>query len=197
MKMKRLVLFPLVYVFATAPSDIYAAEESNLGDGNITVKLDYINFSDDVVKNSDTDRGLYVGIEGFTEIKSNLYLGMELGYTNPDGTVNILGTDVNTELTFVPIELNLKYVVEAAPNLLVDFGAGVSSSYVEEEAFARGVSNSADDWLFGGQICIDLSYKFDRLFIGINGKYQLTEDFKDFDYDYSNWRIGGQIGFMF
>jgi hypothetical protein len=68
-----------------------------------------------------------------------------------------------------------------------------------------GLSISADDWLFGGQFFIDLNYKFNQWFLGINAKYQITEDFEewghpyglDLDHNLNNWRIGGQIGFWF
>jgi hypothetical protein len=44
---------------------------------------------------------------------------------------------------------------------------------------------------------MDLNYTMNQFFIGVNTKYQLTEDFKDFNYNYNNWRIGGQLGVMF
>ncbi|MBM4141655.1 MAG: hypothetical protein FJ242_09295 [Nitrospira sp.] len=113
----------------------------------MAAKLDYLKFTADEVKNSDVDTGLYVGLEGYGEIAPNLYLCMEVGYVKPDGKVNILGVDIDTEVTFVPIELNLKYAIQAAPNFIIDLGAGVSYNYVKEKASALGVSASLDDWL--------------------------------------------------
>jgi len=87
------------------------------------------------------------------------------------------------------------------PNFVIDLGAGISYNYIKEEATASALGNtesaSIDDWLFGGQFFVDMNYTIDQFFIGINGKYQLTEDFKDFNYSYNNWRVGGQIGIMF
>ncbi len=195
--MKRLFLFSLIMAFLAASTAAYAAQKASLGIGNIAVKADYISFTADEMEGSDTDTGLYLGIEGYGKIAPNLYLGAEVGYANPEGKA--LGFD--TELTFMPIELNLKYAVESTPNLAVDFGIGASYNYVEEKASGYGVSVSIDDWVFGGQIFADLNYKMDMFFIGINAKYQITgkADFKeiDTDYDYSNWRIGGQVGLMF
>jgi Outer membrane protein beta-barrel domain len=122
-----------------------------------------------------------------------LYLGMEVGYANPDG--NVLGID--TEVTFVPIELNLKYAIPASPNLVFDLGAGASYNYVQEKVSLSGVSVSSDDWLFGGQVFADVNYTSGIFFIGINGKYQITEDIKGGNYSYNNWRVGGQVGVMF
>jgi len=191
--MKKLLLLVLVSVIVMTSTALYAAEKAPLGFGNLAVKLDYINFTDDVLKDTDVDQGLIVAIEGYGQVVPNLYLGMEVGYANPDG--NVLGID--TELTFVPIELNLKYAIPASPNLVFDLGAGASYSYVEEEASLFGVTSRADDWLFGGQVFADMNYTSGMFFIGINGKYQITEDIEGGNYSYNNWRVGGQVGVMF
>jgi hypothetical protein len=85
--------------------------------------------------------------------------------------------------------------------LVVDFGAGVSYNWMKEEFSGRNISSPGDDWLWGGQFFAALNYKIDRFFIGINGKYQLTEDFEindnETDVNANNWRIGGQVGIMF
>ena len=99
---------------------------------------------------------------------------------------------------FEIIAVNLKYVIEAAPNVVIDFGAGASYNYSEisiQNLFSTDIED--DDWLFGGQIFADLTYKIKRFFMGINGKYQITENFKDEDFDFTNWRLGVQIGMMF
>lgn len=199
--MKKLFLFLLMVAFVIASSAAYAAQQipykAAIGMSNLAVKVDYINFTDDVVEDFDNDEGLYVGLEGYTAITPNLYLGAEVGYANPDGSIYIEGYRVDTEVTFVPIELNLKYAIQAAPQLVIDLGTGVSYNYVEEEESTFGFFDSRDDWLFGGQFFIDLNYTMNQVFIGVNAKYQLTEDFKDLNYDYNNWRIGVQIGLMF
>lgn len=199
--MTKLFLFLLMVGFVIASSVAYAAHrvpyKAALGIGDLAVKVDYINFTDDVVKDFDNDEGSYVGLEAYAAITPNLYLGAEIGYANPDGRIYIEGVPLDTEVTFVPIELNLKYAIKADPNLVIDFGAGVSSNYVKEEESAFDFSDSRDDWLLGGQFFMDLNYTMNQFFIGVNTKYQLTEDFKDFNYNYNNWRIGGQLGVMF
>ncbi|OGW36505.1 MAG: hypothetical protein A2Y97_14090 [Nitrospirae bacterium RBG_13_39_12] len=191
--MKKVLFLLLFVVFLTASTAVYAAEKAPLGNSNIAVKLDYIKFTDDNLKDADVDTGLYVGLEGYTTIMQNLYLGLEVGYANPEGDA-FFG---NTELTLVPIELNLKYSAEAAPSLAFDLGAGISYNYGEFEVSGGGSSDSVDDWMLGGQFFADINYKIDNFFIGINGKYQITEDFKDYEFDLNNWRVGGQIGLMF
>ena len=195
--MKKLLLVSFLFVMVLGSSAAFAAEKASLGAGNVALKLDYISFTESELKDTEVDTGFYIGLEAYGEITPNLYLGAEVGYANPDGSVGI----VDTEATFVPIELNLKYAFKAAPNLAIDIGAGVSYNFakVETTASALGISlsDSEEDWLFGGQFFVDLNYTVNQFFIGVNAKYQLTEDFEDADVNFSNWRIGGQVGIRF
>ena len=191
--MKKLLLFLLTFAFIIASTSVYAAQTAPLGSGNIALKLDYIDFTNGDLDDTDVDTGLYLGLEGYGEIAKNLYLGMEVGYTQPNGDTG----SYDTELTFVPVELNVKYAVESGTDFIIDFGAGASLNYGEFKISGPGLSDSVDDWLFGGQIFTDLNYKIDRFFFGINAKYQVTEEFEDYDFDMNNWRIGGQIGIVF
>src|SRR4030042_1568224 len=191
--MKRLLLVSLVVSFIILSTTAFAAEKASLGAGNVAVKLDYINFTENEFEDADIDTGYYIGLEAYGEVSPNLYLGAEVGYANPDGKIE----DVKIEATFIPIELNLKYAFKAAPNFIIDVGAGVSYNFAELEITEPGDSDSEDDWLFGGQFFVDLNYTVNQFFIGVNAKYQLTEDFKDADFNFSNWRVGGQVGLMF
>ena len=207
--MKKLFLFLLITFFVLASSTAFAAvrgpSRAPLGYGNFALKVDYIDFTENELKDLDVDTAAYVALEGYGMIAPNLYLGIEVGYANPDGGVSghVLGVGnghIDTEVTFVPSELNLKYAVNAAPNLVIDFGAGISTTYVEIEqtVTTRPVTIfvSENDWLFGGQFFVDLNYTANQFFIGINAKYHLTEDFEDFT-NFNNWRIGGQVGIRF
>jgi hypothetical protein len=180
--MKRLMLFCLVGAFVMTSTVVSAQEKAPLGKGNFALKLDYIAFTDDYFDESgNEDDGLYIGLEGYGEITPNWYLGGEVG----TGTNIDLGGE---SITFVPIELNLKYAKEAARNFVIDFGAGLSYSYVEIQyrPFFGAAQEERDDWLFGGQVFADLTYKIQWFSIGVNGKYQITEDFKDEGVDLSN-----------
>jgi hypothetical protein len=200
--MKKIVFLLVALSFIVATSVAYGAEKALLGNGNIALKLDYLAFTEDALDDIDTDDALYIGLEAYNKITSNLYVGMEIGYATSDGSARIDDVKADTELTYVPIELNLKYAIDVAPRLVVDFGAGASYNWMKLE-FSKwgGVSSPGDDWLWGGQFFAALNYKIDRFFIGINGKYQLTEDFEindnETDVNANNWRIGGQVGIMF
>jgi hypothetical protein len=191
--MKRLMLFCLAGAFVMTSTVVSAQEKAPLGKGNFAVKLDYIAFTDDYFDESgNEDDGLYIGLEGYGEITPNWYLGGEVG----TGTNIDLGGE---SITFVPIEVNLKYAKEAARNFVIDFGAGLSCSYVEIQyrPFFGAAQEERDDWLFGGQVFADLTYKIQWFSIGVNGKYQITEDFKDEGVDLSNYRLGVQLGIVF
>ncbi len=196
--MKRLILFCLVGAFVMTSAVVSAQEKAPLGKGNFALKLDYIAFTDDYFDEpGNEDDGLYIGLEGYGEITPNWYLGGEIG-----SAINI-DFGGGEEITFVPIEVNLKYAKETARNLVVDFGAGLSYSYVELEycpsflLILRTSGEKRDDWLFGGQVFADLTYKIGFLSIGVNGKYQITEDFEDEGVDLSNYRLGVQLGIVF
>ena len=201
--MKRLFLILVCIVFVMTSVALHAQEEAPPQDakekrfplgknGNFAVKLDYIRFTDGHFKKpGEEDDGLYIGLEGYARIYQNLYLGAEVGGAT---NITIFGEDVS----FFPLELNSKYAIEAAKNFVVDFGGGVSYSYARlEDHPLFGIARKRSDWLFGGQFFADLTYKIHWFSIGVNAKYQITQDFRDEGINFGNWRIGAQIGVVF
>lgn len=191
--MKRLMVFCLIGTVVMVSTVVTAQEKAPLGNANFVLKLDYLVFTDshfDAVGNEND--GMYVGLEGYGKVDPNWYLGGEVG----TGTNIEIGGE---EITFVPIELNVKYATEAARDFIVDFGAGLSYSSVEIQyrPLFGTAQEQRDDWLFGGQVFADLTYKIHRFSIGVNGKYQMTEDFKNEGIDLSNYRLGVQLGIVF
>lgn len=175
-----------------APAATQAQERAHLGHSNFALKLDYINFTNDHFDSPNASEGIYIGLEGYGKITPNLYLGGEVG--NAINLDLISGEDIN----FVPFELNLKYATEVARNFVVDFGTGVSYSKVElryDPLF--GPVQRESDWLLGGQFFADFTYKINWFSVGVNAKYQITEDFKNESLDLNNWRTGVQIGITF
>jgi opacity protein-like surface antigen len=203
--MRKIFLLSVLIVFVFASTTLYAAEKYSLGMGHVALKVDYINFTEDAFDTIDLENGVYVGLEGYYAIVPNLYLGLESGWavSKNDDTIDTdrFGrVDVDIDVTFVPVELNLKYAFELSPSLVMDLGAGISYSYFEIEA--NDLDESQDDWLFGGQVFADINYKLsNQWFIGINGKYQFTDDLEFDNVDSStsadNWRVGANIGLMF
>lgn len=203
--MKKIFLFSLLIAFILTSAVSYAQEKALIGNGNIALKMDYLNFTESALEDLDNDDCFYVGLEAYNKVSSNFYIGMEVGYTNSEGDARIRNVDreivkADTELTYVPIELNLKYALDITPKLAVDFGAGPSYNWMKEELSGPGLT-TAEDWLWGGQLFADLDYKIDRFFLGINVKYQFTENFEiddhETDVNANNWRVGGQVGIMF
>lgn len=203
--MKKILLLSLMLALVFAATSAYAAEGYPLGSQNVSLKIDYISFTEDVFDDIDLESGVYVGIEGYYAIYPNLYLGLEAGWAGSENDDEIdiedIGeVDVDIDLTYVPIELNLKYAFELSPTWVLDLGAGICYSFFEVEA--DGIDESADDWIFGGQVFADINYKMsEQWLIGINAKYQFTDDleFDEVDTETSadNYRVGAHIGMMF
>lgn len=192
---KKLLLMSILAVFILA-STAFAVERAPLGDGNVALKVGYIQFTDSDLKDMDVHKGLYLGLEGYAQIMPNFYLGMEVGYTKPKGTVDLEGEKVDIELTFVPIELNMKYAAKVSPDFVIDIGAGPSYNHIKAEAEAGKMEDKESKWRLGGQIFVDANYvTAGGFFVGINTKYQITEKWEDTAF--SNWRVGGQLGWAF
>jgi hypothetical protein len=195
--MKKLVLvFTLILSLIIVPVVVCNAATNALGIINFGVKVDYINFTDDFFKDADVDTGVYLGAEVYSILLPYFYLGLEAGYANPDGKVG----GIDTDLTYVPIELNGKFAFEPAKNLAIDLGGGVSVNYAEMKGSVLGIPVTEDDWLWGGQVFADINYIAGGIvYIGINGKYKFAEKgLKDYyDVDLNNWMVGGQIGLKF
>ena len=198
--MKKLVLASaLILSFVIVPVAVCNAKTNALGILHFGVKVDYISFTDDFLKDADVDTGVYLGAELYSIILPYLYLGLEAGYSNPSGTYSTILGNIDTELTYVPIELNAKVVFEPVKNLAIDVGGGLSINYAEMKGSILGVPVTEDDWLWGGQVFADINYIAGGVvYIGINGKYKLAEKgIKDYDVSLDNWMVGGQIGFKF
>jgi len=202
--MKKLLALSVMIVFVFASTTLYAAEKYDLGMGNVALKIDYINFTEDAFDEIDLENGVYVGLEGYYAIYPNLYLGLEAGWAGSknDDDIDIEGETFNVDIdvTFIPVELNLKYAVALSPDWVWDIGAGVSYSYFKIEA--NEIDEDVDDWLFGGQVFTDINYKLSKeWFIGINAKYQFTDDLEfdnvDTETSADNFRVGAHVGMMF
>jgi hypothetical protein len=182
----------MAFIIALVSSVAYAQDTIPLGKGNVALKIDYIGFTDGDLERADVENAAYVAVEGFYEIVRNLYLGAEVGYAHPEGST-FFG---DTELTYVPIELNLKYALGLSPSVAADLGVGASTNYGEFKVKGP-VSGETNDWMFGGQVFADVNYKSEGFFVGINAKYKFMDEFKDFNFNMNNWMVGGQAGVMF
>jgi len=205
--MKKVILLSFCIVLMLATTSAYAAERYALGMSNVALKVDYLSFTDDIFDNIDLDNGVYVGLESSFALMPNLYLALEAGWagTSNDEDIIVFGrrTNVDIDVTYVPVELNLKYAVEFAPRWVFGIGAGASYNYFNIDVDIDRTSGDEDDWLWGGQAFADLNYKMGSWFFGINGKYQFTEDIElgsddeETDTNANNWRFGAQLGVMF
>ncbi len=209
--MKKLILLSLLVALVFTSSLVNAQQRYPLGIGNLAVKVDYLRFTDGDVEDINAENAVYVGLEGYMSVfHPNFYLGMESGWAGSSGDFDAfvippgVFADVDVDIDYVPIELNAKYVFEINPCMNFAVGAGISANYinVDMDINQLGLSGDEDDWLFGGQFFADFNIFFTpNFFVGINAKYQITDDIEvndvDTDINASNVRVGGQIGFAF
>jgi hypothetical protein len=204
--MKKAVVLLVTVCFVLASASLYAAEERPFGDVALQAHVHHFSFTDDV-KGVDLDNGWYVGLEGLFALTDRLYLCPEVGYvkTDNDGNATINGVQTKLDLDtvkLVPVELNLKYGIPFAERWVFVLGAGVSYNYFEikGDAKSEGWTAKKDDWVWGGQLLAEIKHKFgERWFVGLNFKYQFTEDMSanNTDVKATNWRLGPSVGFIF
>ncbi|NLI82994.1 MAG: porin family protein [Deltaproteobacteria bacterium] len=199
--MRKIVFLLVAAAMVFMVPSVEAQQAYPLGRANVALKLDYLRFTSSEVEDLGLENAMYIGGEVFFPVWRALYLGLETGYAWSSGDVDVFGFDVDLDLGYVPIEFNAKYVFELSPCLTLDFGAGIFYSYLNIDASVNGLSADEDDWVFGGQFFADLNYKVGRWFVGANIKYQITEDISlggiDTDVSADNFRVGGQVGFLF
>ena len=165
------------------------------GSGYFGIKIDYIHFTDSVLEDNNIENGGYLALETYGMILPQFFLGGEIGFSYIDDTYN----DVDTELIFVPVEINVKYRFDLSPRFNLDVGIGGSHIFYKVEIAAETSENNDKDYkssVWGGQAFVDLNAEFGWFYIGANAKYQITEDIND-GVDLDNYRAGAQFGIIF
>jgi|GEM_PF-1386034 len=175
---------------------VQAQEVYPLGYGNIAFKLDYFSLDDKVFQGASKNSGLSLGFEIYGQIVSGLYVGYELALATQ--TADFSNT-AKVETTYVPMELNLKYIFGFGRSFRWHIGGGLSYNYGEHKVKSTGIPppTKASDWMGGGQIFTNFSWIIRNTFIGFDMKYQVTGDFEKTNFTFDNYRIGGHIGWMF
>lgn len=164
-----------------------------LGWANFALKADYVVFTSSFWKDNDLENAPLIGLEGYGSVYRNLYLGGEIGFAQASGTV----LSVNTELTLVPLEMNLKYVFNLSENVKLDLGGGLSYTFAEGKVVSTLITGEKQkDGAWGGQGFLNLNFTFNHFLIGANIKYQATGEILN-NANLNNYRGGIQIGYMF
>lgn len=172
-------LISLLVLFAVAVPNLCAEEKGPLGKYNFAFKMGAFNTIEGI---RNTEAGVYLALEGYGEIKRNIYVGGEIGV----GVSLLAGS-------FTPLEFNVKYAIEPASNLVIDFGTGIAAVGVDD----FGIIEDNKAWLFGGQFFTDVSYKIKWFYFGVDGKIQITQNFEERDFGFNNFRYGLKTGVLF
>lgn len=189
------ILFALTAVLLIFAGTARAEEKAPIGKG-LTLKIDYIDFTDGFIADNDIDKSVYLGVEGYAKVAEQIFFGLEVGIANPSGTVN----GQKTELTYVPIELNAKYVSDFLPGVGLSVGGGMSANHASEKVVSNGSVFDNSGWVLGGQIFGEALYSQGNFFAGFNAKYQFTDNLVENGvpaHRFSNWRLGGLAGLYF
>ena len=179
----------LLMLFALLPALSAQAAAAFMDQVTFGLKTGVIGFTSPAAEDLDVESGPYLGLEAFQRISERLHLGGELGYARSSGSIPL----VKTELTYVPIELNLKYAGAVTPQVDFTLGSGVSYNYARFEADCLGTCFAAtEEWRPGLQLFGGVRFNAPPYLLGMEGKMQVSEE-KDLD----NWRLTAQAGYRF
>ena len=191
------VLCAAPFVQAQSPTE---PAKLSLG-ADVALKVDYFHFFDSAFGDLEADNGILVSLEFYKEVFCpHFFLGVEAGWGTAWGTSHDGDDSRDTDVTYVPIEFNAKYVIPLAPNFALGLGAGVSMNYLNVDADDPNFGEvfSQDDWVVGGQFFAELDYKCHNWFFGAHVKYKITDE-PDFAPGVSadNIAVGLNLGFLF
>lgn len=145
------------------------AEGEGLHGSRFTLKGGYYGSSEDAL-----DDGYIINV-AWTNFLSKLFaVELEVGYLDADGSDGGIDTDVWS----VPIMLNGRLNV---PIWILEVygGLGIGTLYYDAE---MSPGSSDDGFLLGGNGFLGASINLaDRIALGLEGKYYVTEDIDDFD----------------
>jgi len=231
--MRRLIYLIIGVLLATV--SVAYADTYPVGAG-VAVKIEYLHFTQGTLKDLNAENGVYVGVEAYKQLfLPDLYFGVEAGWVGTSGNFTpevsyfyfdpITGSfrpvdprlRVDTDVTYVPIEFNSKYVIPINELFSFHVGGGLSCNYFSLETYGppvvlanvgrrpKSITIDSSDWVLGGQFFAGLDYKFRNWFAGVGIKYQMT-DTPDVqmvsiqgpvNLSADNMRVGVKIGCMF
>jgi hypothetical protein len=152
---------------------VCADDSKPLGDGHFTLKVGQIQLIDDEEywEFNGIDEDNYVALTGYGHLGRDFYIGFELGYAEFTG--DPFGID--TDLTMIPAELNLKYVWDMGPNIQFDFGLGVGHITTYGTVIWPGLIGSIEEFfhtrsVYSAQGFADFNFKLKRFFVGAHAK---------------------------
>ena len=103
---------------------------------------------------------------------------VEIGYLDADGTDN----GVDHDLWAIPLMAGGRFTVPIGQRLEFYIGLGLGSFYYDAEAKALGVTVDADGFLFAGDGYFGADIALGRsLYLGLEGKYYLTDNASNLD----------------
>lgn len=137
------------------------------------------------------DGGPILGLEGRTPLAPGWLIGASIA----GGSDFVLFGD---ELSITPLEANVTRLLPLGRRVAAGFGGGLAAvrgRLHESNLFADDLDTT--DWVFGGQVFGGLDWVPGRITLGVNLKYQATQELADFGWGLDNWRIVARVGAVF
>ncbi len=214
--MKKLTLTfisVLIVSFLAKPSfaeDMpYPSKEMPLGESTLSISIDGHTFTHDDAAYYGLDSGIGTSVEGYLAVAPKIYIGASLGYAISEGSfiwmdsANV-GHKIDTELTYTPVEVNAKYLIELSPELLLSLGGGFSKNYLKEKRAMKlsGVYTDilrTTDTVSGHQLFAEVVYrpKYDNYFVALKGLSKKMGSLYHFKRDYSHNSVSLLIGYYY
>lgn len=116
----------------------------------------------------------------------------EIGYLDASGSDNGVDRDVWS----IPLLVNGRFNIPVGQRLELYAGVGLGSFYYDAEVETAGVSVSADGFVFGGDGYFGGDIQLGKsLYLGLEGKYYLTDSASDLDGSLDAYVVMLTLGF--
>lgn len=172
----------------------------------LSVKAGVIGFRDPLVDVN----GPYVGIEVFSRVSESVSVGGQASFGMMLNRADDLaaGSAVD-DLTYIPVELNVRYSVPLGEHILAGLDAGVSLNGIVEKKQQCGMilisldpvqycSTTTTQLLrLGAQVGLTVDVTSGTFRAGLDGTYQATDGDDSAAGKYSNYRLGVHAGWLF
>ena len=122
------------------------------------------------------DDGYIINLAWMQPMSERFSREVEIGYLDASGSDGLVDRDVWA----IPLLVNGRINVPVGEKIELYGGIGLGTFYYDAEASAPGVSVSADGFLFGGDAFFGGDIRLgESLYVGLEGKYYLTDEASD------------------
>jgi opacity protein-like surface antigen len=153
----------------------------------VTLKGGYYGSSEDGI-----DDGYIFNVALLQPMSDSLAREVEIGYLDADGSHN----GVKRDVWAIPLMVNGRFNIPVGEKVELYGGVGLGTMYYDANAKAGGVSASADGFLFAGDAFFGGDIRLgDSLYVGLEGKYYVTDNASELDGGLDAYVVMLTVGF--